>query len=711
MNWWSRLWRRGQLEEQLDQELRFHLDRHAADLMARGIAAAEARRQARMALGGPEQVKEHCRDARGTRWLEDLWQDFRYAVRTLRQRPGFTAVALATLALGIGATTVMFTVIDSVLLKPLPFPHPERLAAVYAHLENARHFGQNLAYQDFLECQRVGSMDLAGWVYDSAALSEPGEAEYEQEFEISHNLFAVLGVRTFRGREFRADEDSPGGNAAAILDSLWQRHFGGDAGAVGANLVLDGKRYTVVGIAPPGLQLDGEGDIYTLLGQSTAADLRNRMRRHPVRGIGRLRAGATLAQPQAEMAAMGRALAEEDPEAHRGLSLRVQPLRPYVQDVQSTLWLLLGAVTLVLLIGCANVASLMLARAVVRERELAMRAALRAGRGRLMRLCLTESTLLGLGGGALGVALAAVALQPFLAFWRVMLPRAVEVHLDWACWRSRARSRRSSGLLFGLAPALRVPARGLEAALRAGSRGVAQGSRRRHGVLVSAEIALAVVLLVAAGMLGRTLLHLSALEPGGNVRNVMVARMALSPAILPNPARIRTAWDEVLENARCVPGVESVARAAAPCRCARATMKTATRPARPYRRTTGSPARRSRREPNRRCSAADASLPVSAMTAMTCRAPTSAHPVSSPPSRAPPMPRPVWPARAARSRRCAGRRVWAATGWRRRTRRQTFPPRPRPPGRADSARPGHRAATASLRRSAPPPNVATLVAT
>ena len=237
----------------------------------------------------------------------------------------------------------------------------------------------------------------------------------------------------------------------------------------------------------------------------------------------------------------------------------MKPLRVDVSDVQSTLWLLLGAVTLVLLIACANVASLLLARAVSRERELAMRMALGAGRFRLVRQCLTESAVLGLGGGALGIVLAAIGIRPFLAFWPGDLPRAGEVQLDWRVLMFALAISLASGLLFGLAPALRVPARALERTLRAGARSVSGSSRRLHGGFVVAEITLAVVLLVSAGMLGRTLLRLSALNPGVDVRNVLISRMGISPATLTNPARIRAAWDDVLDRARRVPGVEAVA--------------------------------------------------------------------------------------------------------------------------------------------------------
>lgn len=558
MTWWQRLRRRTQLEEQLEKELRFHLEQHVSDLMARGHAPQEARRQARLSLGGPEQVKEECRDARGTRWLENLWQDIRFALRTLRKNPGFAAVALLTLALGTGATTVMFTVINGVLLKPLPYPDPGHLVEVTGHMDNSHWALQYLAYPDFLDLQRGSrSLDLAGWVYNSATLSEPGEAEYEQQFEMSHNLFAVLGVRLLRGRAFLPDEDKPGGTPVAILGySLWQRHFAGNPEAVGTTLVLDGKRYTIVGIARPGLQFDGEGDVYTPLGQDTAAYLRNRQA-HPVRGLGRLRPGATLAQAQTEVASIGRGLAEKYPDTNRGRAVRAKALRPDVGNVRPTLWLLLGAVTLVLLIACTNVASLMLARAVSREREWAMRAALGAGRFRLACQCLTESAVLGLGGGATGIALAALGIRPFLALWPGDLPRSNEVQLDWRVLAFALAISLAGGLLFGIVPALRVPARVLERMLRAGARTTA-GTSRLHGGFVISEIALSVVLLVSAGMLGRTLLRLSALDPGVNVRNVLITRMALSPATLPYPGRIRAAWDDVLDRARRVRGVQAI---------------------------------------------------------------------------------------------------------------------------------------------------------
>lgn len=564
MNWWQRLWRRKKMEEQLEKELRFHLEQHANDLIAKGCSHGEARRQARLALGGTEQVKENCRDARGTRWLEDLLQDFRYAIRTLRSQPGFAAVALLTLALGVGATTVMFTVINGVLLKPLPYPDAGKLVAVNGHSDgwNAEIFGeQNVAYLDFLDCARQSrSLTMAAALFNGATVSEPGDPEYVDLREISSGLFSVLRVPMAQGRSFLPEEDRPGAVPVAILgNSFWQRHFTEKSDALGSSVVLDGKRYTIVGIAPAGLKLFGEEpEIYTPVGQDTAKYVWNRAA-HPMHVVARLQPGTTLSQAQSELALLGRQLAGQFPDTNAGRTFRAKLLRPNVGNVGSTLWLLLGAVGLVLLVACVNVASLLLARAVSRERELAMRVALGASRGRLVRQCLTESALLGLSGGLLGVLIAADGIRPFVRMWPGALPRAEEVHLDWRVLLFALGISLLSGLLFGLAPALRAPFRNLDQKLRTGARSIAGSSRRLHSIFVISEIAFAIILLVSAGMLGRTLLRLSSLDPGVDVSNVLVTRMALSPATLADPAKTRAAWKDVLARGRGVPGVQSIA--------------------------------------------------------------------------------------------------------------------------------------------------------
>jgi len=564
MNWWKRLSRRSQMEAQLEKELSFHLEQHTAQLIARGIAPDEARRQARLALGGPEQVKEKCRDARGTRWLEDLLQDARYALRTFRRKPSFTLVALLVLSLGIGATTVMFAVINSVLLRPLSYPQPDRLVTVRGSTEAFGEFW-GLSNLDFADVKRQSqTLALAAWTYGGGTISEPGEPEYVNGRDISAELFSTLVISPVQGRAFRPDEDRPGAPAVALISyTLWQRDFGGAPTTIGRSLVYDGKPYTVVGVAPAGFQLDGEADVFTPLEQRQTTDprMQNRAARF-VHVMARLRPGFALAEAKAELALIARHLAEEYPKSNAGLSMTAYSLqKELVGDVGSTLWLLLCAVGFVLLIACVNIASLLLARAVSRERELAMRVALGAGRGRLARQCLTESAILGVGGGLLGVVLAFVSIHPFVAFWPGNLPRAKEIHLDWRVLIFAVSASLLSGLLFGLAPALRVPARGVEQTLRAGARSIAGSSRRLHSAFVISEIALAVILLVSAGMLGHTLLALSSLDPGFNVHNVMAARFALSPAALANPEQLRAAWQDVLDRARRVPGIESVALA------------------------------------------------------------------------------------------------------------------------------------------------------
>jgi predicted permease len=569
VNWIQRLLGSKKMEEQLDKELQFHLENHVAQLIAQGVPGSEARRRARLAIGWPEEVKEECRDARGTRWLEDAWQDFRYALRALQQKPGFAVVALLTLALGIGATTIMFTLVNGVLLKPLPFPEPQRLIAVYGQSAewNAALFGkQNLAYLDFLDCAEASrSADLGAMLWDGGSVSQPGEPEYVALREISANLFAVVQVPLAQGRSFLKGEDQVGAAPVAILGyGFARRHFASLAGAVGRSIVLDDKHYTVVGVAPEGFRLYGEsgeeGDVYTPLGQYNAKFLQNR-EFHPVHVLGRLRPGKTVGEAQAEFDLIGRHLAEQFKDTNAGRAFHAEELRPSTGDAGPRLWLLLGAVGLVLLIAGANVASLLLARAVSRERELAMRVALGATRGRLVRQCLTESTVLGLSGGVLGVLLAASGLRPFMALWPGELPRAEEVRLDWHVLLFAAGVSLLASFFFGAAPAFRAPFENVERALRTGMRSVAGASRRLHGVFVVSEVALAIILLVAAGMLGRTLLHLAALDPGVDIHNVLVARMALSPATLTDPGKTRAAWKDVLDRAQHLPGVRSIATA------------------------------------------------------------------------------------------------------------------------------------------------------
>jgi len=560
MTWWRRLLNRTRLEAQLANELQ-----HTADLVAAGVDPVEARRRARLEVGGPEQVKEECRDARGTRWFDDLTQDVRYALRTLAGRPGFTAVAVATLTLGIGATTLMFTVIEGVLLKPLAYPDPGRLVTLIEQTDWSNNFGNKwaFAYPNYEDCVRdTRSLILAAWRFGGGTVTGSRDPEYVNGLQVSPAFLGMLGIAIDRGRTFFDEDSRAGAPPVAIVSSdLWARWHGGRDAPLGSPLVLDSAPYTVIGVTSMKARLPGQPDIVTLLGPANDPRglLRNRNVHPGVQVWGRLRPGATVEQAQSELTLVGRRLAEQYPDSNRGRNFIASPLTANVGDVGATLWLLLAAVGLVLLVACANIGSLMLARAVARERELAMRAALGAGRGRLMRQCLTEAAVLGLAGGAAGVALAWVGLKPFVTLWPGTLPRAEAVAIDWRVLLFAVAASLVSSLVFGLAPALRVPSRHLDRVLHGAGRAIRGGSRRLHAAFVAVEIALAIVLLVCAGALGRTLLRLTTLDPGVDVHNVLVARTAVSPTVLNNPAATRAAWDGILAAARTVPGVEAVA--------------------------------------------------------------------------------------------------------------------------------------------------------
>jgi putative ABC transport system permease protein len=450
-----------------------------------------------------------------------------------------------------------------VLLKPLAFPKPDQLLVVREETNFSTAFGNQwaFAYPNYLDCRKeVRALALTAWRFSGGTVSGSGVPDYVQGLQVASDLFSVLGIPLERGRVFLEDEDRPGGTPVAIISHrLWQRRFDGRDDIIGERLVYDGTVHTVVGVVPDGTAFLTNADIITPLGQGLTPQLRVRNRHPGIQVWARLRPEASSAEASAQLALVGQRLAEQYPESNRGRTFIASAARPQVGNVRSTLWLLFGAVSLVLLIACANVASLLLARAVARHRELAVRAALGAGRSRLIRQCLTEAGVLAIVGGVCGVVLAAVGLQPFLALWPGDLPRAEEVHLDWRVLLFALSLSVMSSVIFGLAPALRAPAGNVDTVLRSSGRGVRGSSRALHGAFVISEVALAVVLLACAGLLGRTLIRLSSLDPGVDRHNVMVARIALSPATLADPARTRASWNDMLERARTVPGVEAAA--------------------------------------------------------------------------------------------------------------------------------------------------------
>lgn len=490
-----------------------------------------------------------------------LGQDLRYAFRQLRKNPGFAAVAVLTLALGSGATTGIFTVVSGVLLKPLEYPHPESLVTLHVQAEK-RGDRWGFSYPDFLDCQRQcrSFEGVAAWTYGGGTVSAPGEPEYADGRLISADIFSVLRVPLSMGGPFVSAEDQVGAAPVAIISTrLWQRRYGANPRVIGTPLTYEGKAYTVVGVAPPGFQLDGDADVFTPLGQATEPRMQWRGA-HFIHVDARLRDGVSFSEAQAELAVMSARLAKQYPDSNAGTTLVPHPLQSeLVRDVKPTLWLLLSAVSLVLLIACVNVASLLLTRVVSRGHEFALRLALGAPSKRLFSQCLIESSVLGICGGVLGLFLASLATGPFLRFWPDRLPRADEVHVDWRVLLFAVTTSILTALIFGLIPAFRANRSAIEETLRSRSRSIAGSARRPLNGFVVSQIALALVLLSAAGVMGRTLVRFASLNPGIDIQNALSARVALSPSVLSNPARARAAWEELMDSMQHVPGVQSVA--------------------------------------------------------------------------------------------------------------------------------------------------------
>ena len=495
--------------------------------------------------------------------MDVLWQDVRYGARMLRKNPGFTAVVVLTLALGIGANAAIFSIVNGVLMTPLPFPQPDRLMGL--HQSKPNFASGAITYPNFRDWQVMNETFSAmaitrGFGY---SLTGSGEGERVNARLVSADFFTVLGGGLALGRDFTRDEDQPGGGPVVIISAgLSQRKFGGPRDAIGRSLTLDDKIYTIIGVLSPGFPLFNS-DVYALIGQWNGPAMRNRSAGLGLHGIGRLKPGVTLAQARADLDRVMRNLAAAYPEANQGNGATVIPLdEQLVGGVRVALLLLLGAVGFVLLIACVNVSNLLLARSTGRTGEFATRAALGADGGRLLRQSLTESTILAMAGGGLGLLLATWGTQAALSVLPTALPRAGDVTIDSRVLGFTLVVSLIIGVLAGLVPALRTShtLHGQHAeTLKDGGRGASRGRHRAQGVLVAVEMALALVLLIGSGLMIRTLNALWKVEPGFRPDNVLTFGLSLPPSLRTAGAeRAQANLNDLSDRLEAIPGVVAV---------------------------------------------------------------------------------------------------------------------------------------------------------
>ncbi|HEY6291650.1 MAG TPA: ABC transporter permease [Terriglobia bacterium] len=547
------------IETELTEELRFHLEKLVEEYHARGMGLEEARYAALRELGGVEQIKEECRDMRQVNYIENFLQDVRYGLRQLWRSPSFMAVAVLALALGIGANTAIFSVVNGVLLRALPYPEPSRLMMVY---EKTKEFSQSsVAYPNFLDWRRENHSftDIAAFRGDDFNFTGSGQPEHLSGEYVSASLFPVLGVNPLLGRSFLPQEDQQGAGGVVMLSyGLWQRRFGADPKILGTSIILNTRNYTVIGILRSDFRFREQSDLYVPLGQWNPLELNDRENHPGLHAVGRLKPGVIEAAAQAEMTGIGRQLAERYPKSNGGHGITlVQMKEDMVGHIRPTLLLLLGAVGFVLIIACANVANLLLARSTARRREFAIRTALGAGRKRVVCQLLTESVLLALGAGALGLLLAYWGTRLVLAAVPDTLPRSQDIGLDPYVLLFTLAISILTGVLFGLAPGFQSSNVNPQEALKEGAQGSGGGRHRAEGAFVALEVGLAVILLSGAGLMIQSIWRLWKVNPGFNTDHLLTAQVALSPSVMASPASIRLAYQQVLARVSGVPGVRS----------------------------------------------------------------------------------------------------------------------------------------------------------
>ena len=574
--WWDvlrmrfrSLAKRQRVETELDKELRYHIARQTEENIADGMNAREAREAASRMFGGVSQIEEECRDMRQTQYLEDFLQDLRYAVRTLGKSPAFTVVILLTLALSIGANSAIFSVIDGVLLRPLPYPQAERIARVFYRSTSYPKFPANP--WDFLDfrARNRSFENFAMYTHADVQLSGTGTDPVKlSAFRISSGYFRVLGVQPARGREFDFSEERPGnGNVVILSDRVWRNQFGAAADILGRKVLLDSQPYTVVGVMPAGV--DHPGNSYNSVAYGDTVDAwtpftfnGNPTNRgsHFVEGIGRLKPGLTAEQAAADFNGIMTELASQH-EDDKGWTIYMVPLfQEIVGPVHKMLLVLLGAVGFVFLIACVNAANLLLARAAARQKEIAVRAALGAGRGRLVRQMLAESLLISLLGGALGALLAIVGVRVLVSFLPPGFPRADAIHVNGFVFALTALVAVATGLFFGLVPAAQASRTDPQQGLHEGGRGSSGAGRqtRLRAVLVVGEVGLACLLLVGAGVMLRSFVNLLRLDPGFQPEHVLTAEIALPNANYKTTDNIASFYQRLLTDLHALPGVHVV---------------------------------------------------------------------------------------------------------------------------------------------------------
>lgn len=562
--------RRSQVERELEEELRFHLEARIEQEMAAGKTAREARNAALRVMEGIEQRKEECRDMRHMNIIDNLIRDIRYAARSLARSPGFTLAALMALELGIGANTAVFSVVNSVLLRPLPYADPDRLVMVFDSFQQQGMERGPASIADFLDwkSQARSFHTIDAIANRSYTLTGDGEAEQIPGRSVTASFFETLGVRPLLGHTFAPGDDQPGrAQTVLISERLWQRRYGASPDIVGKEIVMNGRPFTVIGILPGSFRFYGDADAWSIL------TLDPPTRRGPffIRGVARLKAGVTLDQAAKEMQSIAQGVERENPRDYTNLRFPVVDLREFVVgDVRPLLWVLSGAVLFVFLIAVANIANLMLARATARQRELAIRLSIGAGRGQLVRQLMTESLILALAGGALGLALAYWGVAALRWIGPNGLPRLAEIGVDSGVLLFTLLVSVASAVIFGLGPALSASRAPLTDGLKEGGRGgESQAHRRVRGVLVIGQAGISVLLLIGAGLLIRSFHLLGSVDPGFHAQPERVLTMLLSPTGprylspapvdgQPQPNRALAAyWDQILERIRTLPGVEA----------------------------------------------------------------------------------------------------------------------------------------------------------